>query len=157
MVKKAITQFKKSKADINTIQFTDHLINGTHRLNVVLATTLNTMFTHGYCPTNLLSSTIIIPIPKNKQNSFNDTDNYIAMSSIICKAIDITIRDTQHDMIKTNDLQFGFKQNSSTVMCNFVMEEVINYNVHNKSNVYIVFLDVRLLIESIMSNDLNLC
>jgi hypothetical protein len=53
------------------------------------------------------------------------TDNYrgIAMSSVIGKVIDIIIRDTQHDMIKTSDLQFGFKQNSSTGRCTFVMDK----------------------------------
>jgi hypothetical protein len=142
MISEAIKHLKKGKVDGDMCLYTDHLIHGTHRLNVLLALAINTMFTHGYCPVNLLSSTII-PIPKNKRNSLNDSNNYrgIALSSIIGKVIDIIVRDTEHDAFKTSDLQFGFKKKSSTGMCTFVLEEIVNYYVKNKSTVYSVFLD----------------
>jgi hypothetical protein len=138
----AIKHLKKGKVDGDACLYTDHFVNGTHKLNVLLALAINAMFSHGYCPAKLLSATII-PIPKNKRNSLYDSENYrgIALSNILSKIIDSVIIDTQYDFLKTSDLQFGFKKNSSTSMCTFVMEEVVNYYVQNKSNVYAVFLD----------------
>ena len=38
--------------------------------------------------------------------------------------------------MKTSPLQFAFKKDHSTVMCNFTTKEVINYYINNGSKVY---------------------
>ena len=45
------------------------------------------------------------------------------------------------DKLSTSDLQFGFKQNSSTHMCTMVLKETISYYITNNSNVFCTFLD----------------
>ena len=41
----------------------------------------------------------------------------------------------------SSDLQFGYKEKSSTSQCTFVVEEIIHYYHSNESNVYATFLD----------------
>ena len=62
-------------------------------------------------------------------------------SSIIAKLIDLLIIQSHEKNLVTSDMQFGFKQKSSTVQCTFVVNEIVNYYVSNDSNVYATFLD----------------
>ena len=52
----------------------DHLINGSHRLHVVLSLLFNVMIIHGYTPDVLLKSTIV-SIPKDPKVSLSNSDN----------------------------------------------------------------------------------
>ena len=53
-------------------------------------------------------------------------------------------------MFKKSDLQFGFKPQSSTAKCTFVLMETVNYFQHNKSDVYLLILAATHLIKSII-------
>ena len=138
----AVSELKKGKHNGSFEYYSDHFINGTNKLNVLLSQLVSSMLTHGHAPEELLLSTII-PISKDKRKSKNDSDNYrgIALSSILGKLIDIIIIKSQVDVLGTSDLQFAYKEGSSTTQCTFVAKEVINYYVTNMSNVYCVFLD----------------
>ena len=98
------------------------------------------MLCHGYAVPDLRLSTIT-PIVKNKKVSINDSNNYrgIALSSILSKLVDIIILQSQTKELQSSDLQYGYKQKSSTVQCSFVVNEVINYYCMNDSNVYATF------------------
>ena len=75
---------KRGKYDIDTGHCSEHLINGTHKLNVSLSLLYKAMLIHGYIPSTLLLSTVI-PITHNSKKSLNDSHNYrgIALSSIV--------------------------------------------------------------------------
>ena len=51
------------------------IINGSHRLHVLLRLLYNIMLLHGYTPTDLLKSSII-SIPKDVHVSLSNIDNY---------------------------------------------------------------------------------
>ena len=78
---------------------------------------------------------------KNKKASINDSSNYqgIALSSMLSKLVDIIIINKQSKHLNSSDLQFGFKEKSSTTQCSFVAEEVINYYCENGGPVYATF------------------
>lgn len=82
-VKLAIGQLKHGKSD-GSYQSSDLFINGTPKLHVYLSLLLTSMLRHGQCSEGLLLSTLI-PIPKNRRKSLNDSDNYraIALGSIV--------------------------------------------------------------------------
>ena len=44
---------------------------------------------------------------------------------IFGKVLDKTLLNTQRNTFNTGDIQFGFKQNSSTVICSMVIETII--------------------------------
>ena len=137
-----IKLLKHNKSDGNEGLMSNHFIFGSTLLFEKIARLCTAMLCHGYAAPNLRLSTII-PIVKNKKSSINDSDNYrgIALSSILSKLIDIIIIKKQSNHLDTSDLQFGFKEKSSTVQCSFVAKEVINYYCRNEGNVYATFLD----------------
>ena len=80
----AIGRMKPFKADGIEATSSDILINACTELHVHLGLLFNSMLIHGVSPCNLLISTLV-PIPKNKNKSLNDSDNYraIALGSVV--------------------------------------------------------------------------
>ena len=62
----------------------------------------------------------------------------IAISSILGKLFDIIVLDAQYDSLSTDVLHFGFKKNSSTVICTSMLLDTIEY--YNE-NYYLLLLD----------------
>ena len=133
---------KASKHDGNTGHYSDHIIHGTRRLHVYISLLLSSMVSHGNAPQALRISTLV-PIPKNKRKSLNDSNNYraIALSSVLGKLLDRIILSKYYDNFVTSDYQYGFKKQHSTVNCTFVVNEVIQYYLNNSTNVYTILLD----------------
>ena len=67
-------------------------INMSHRFLIILTFVLNSLIAHNIIPHEMLSGTIV-PIPKNKRKSLNDSSNYrsITLSSIVGKLMDNAI------------------------------------------------------------------
>ena len=57
------------------------------------------------------------------------------------KLFDKIILHKYSDVFTTSDIQFGFKEHSSTTKCTFALTETVNYFRKNKSNVYVMLLD----------------
>ena len=72
-----------------------------------------------------------------------DSNNYrgIALSSIICKIVDLVVLSRYYDSLVTSELQFGFKPGHSTGMCIMILKEVVSYYNSHASSVYCTFLD----------------
>ena len=85
----------------------------------------------------------MVPIPKGRWANLSYSDNFraITLSSILCKLLDVIILHEENDKLCTNDLQFGFKKESSTSLCTAMIQETVSYYVHNGSNVYGLMLD----------------
>ena len=96
----------------------DCFIHGSDSLYYFIAMLFNAMLLHGTIPNDFLVS-ILIPIPKGSRVDVRKTQNYraIALSSILGNILDNIIIILQKDVIKTSDLQFGYKSNCSTTMC----------------------------------------
>ena len=138
----AISQIKHGKKDGYSLIYTDHFINGTNKLYIMLSLLFSSMIVHGFSPDGLNISTIQ-PLVKNKRKSLNDSSNFraIALSSPVAKIFDWVILNTNTDTFCTSDLQYGFKAKSSTTQCTFALMETVNYYKKNNSDVYILLLD----------------
>jgi len=138
----AVNNLKRGKHDGNRGYFSDHIMNGTPRLHVQLSLLFNSMLSHGYVPKDFLLSTLV-PIPKNKRKSLNNSDNYraIALSSILGKLLDKILLFKCNNAFQTSDLQYGFKQKHSTNQCTFVVNEVLQYYANNNSNTLLTLID----------------
>ena len=138
----AISSMKRNKIDYDGECNSNHFIYGSHRLKVCLMLMFNSMLLHGFCPSEFLKS-VVIPIPKNKKKSLNNSENYrgIALGSITGKIMDLMILKSSKNIFKTCDLQFGFKQDHSTMQCTFVVNEIIQYYRNRNSDVYVMLLD----------------
>ena len=140
-LKQAIDDLKKDKKDESGL-CTNHLKNGTHRLNIVLAMLFNSMLRHGVAPDSLLQGTML-PLVKDKRGKLQDSGNYraITIGSSILKLFEIVILNKQSFAFQTSNLQFGFKKKSSPVMCTMTAQEVISHYNSNKTKVFTVLLD----------------
>jgi len=138
----AVLRLKPHKADGVEDASSDILINGCNELFVHLSLLFNIMLRHGQCPRNMLLTTLV-PIPKNRKKSLNDSSNYraIALGSVVGKVMDNIILEKHQYVLKSNDLQYGFKAKHSSTHCTFVLNEVVDYYVNNGSSVYLVLLD----------------
>ena len=141
-VVKAVTKLNRGKRDGSENFYSDHIINASPKLYAMLAMLINCMVAHGYSPHKLLKSTIV-PIPKDNRSSMTRSDNYraIALCNSICKLIDIVFIDKYSDALYTSQLQFGLKNNHSTVLCTSVLLETVSYFTQINSDVYACMLD----------------
>ena len=55
----------------------------------------------------------------------------IAISSLLCKLLDYVIINQQNISLKTSDYQFGFKPESSAILCTSMVTETIQYYSEN--------------------------
>ena len=101
----------KIKDDGNYGFKSDHLINGSNKLLIMLSIMFNAMLTHGFNPEDLLRSTII-STPTDNRNSINSSDNYrgISLSNSIWKLYDYVFIDLNMDYLKTDGMQSGLKK-----------------------------------------------
>ena len=138
IVKTCISKLNSGKDDGDIGFKSDHIINGTHRHNVLLSPLFNTMISHGYTPTVLLKSTIV-SIPKDNKASLSNSDNYrgISLFNSINKLFDHVILYLYKDQFQSSDMQFGYKKGHSTTLCTLVYKEVISHYVNNNTSVYI--------------------
>ena len=120
----------------------NHLINGSLRLNDLLCMLFNYMLIHGHYPSELLKSTII-SIPKDKTASLSNSNTYrgISLFNSICKLYDYVIIELCGDELLTSDMQFGYKNHHSTTLCTAIFINVIDCYIKRKSNVYSCLLD----------------
>ena len=141
-VTNAISHLKSEKNDNFEGLSSDNFKNGTHLLNVYISLLFSTMLSHGTAPAGLLLSTLVSLI-KNKRGNKCDSNNYraIAISSIIGKLFDTVLLKLQHASLFTDSLQFGFKPNSSTVICTSLLRDTIEYYNENGSDCYLLLLD----------------
>ncbi len=100
------------------------------------------MLRHGLTPDGMLYGTMV-PIPKGRWANLSLSDNFkvIAISSILCKLLDVIILTKEEAHLFTSNLQLCFKQGSFTSLCTAIVQETISYYVHNASNVYGLMLD----------------
>ena len=138
----AINRLKSSKSDCTDQLFSDHFINGTVRFYTLISLLFTCMLSHGVAPSGLLLSTMV-PVPKDKRGNKSDSSNYraIAISSILGKLLDSIIIQDQHVSLKTDDLQFGFKENTSTITCTQLLIETVEYYNSNNTDCFMLLLD----------------
>ena len=144
LISNCVTYPKKNKSDGDKCFNSNHIINGEHRLFILLFLLFNAMLVHGYYPSELLKSTII-SLPKDKTASLSSNINYrgISLFNSICKLYDYAIIDICGDSLDTCDMQYGFKKKHSTTLCTVVLKELVHRHRYRESNsdVYCCLLD----------------
>ena len=141
-VGKALSKLNTKKRDGTKGTYSDHFINCSEKMKLLITKMINTMLIHGYTPNDLLEA-VVVSIPKDLRGNLCADDNYrgIALCSALCKIIDLIFMDKYSDLIVTSDLQFAYKEDHSSNMCTTVLKEVCSYYVSNNSDVYICLLD----------------
>ena len=100
--------------------YTQAILNMAHPIcSIVFQLLLIVCYVMDMHPPVFLHAAIIL-IPKNTKLNLSNSWNYraIALSSIFSKILDTTCMPLQSQYLMTSKLQFGFKEHSSTIMCN---------------------------------------
>ena len=141
-VSNTITHLKSENSDNIEDLTSDNFRNGTHLLNVDISLLFPIILSHGIAPAGLLLSTMV-PLIRNKCENKCDSNNYraIAISSLLGKLFDTILLKLQHASLFTDLLQFGYKPNSSTVICTSLLQDTIEYYNENGSDCYFLLLD----------------
>ena len=142
-VEKAVKSLKYGKfgGDGENLS-SDHFVHAPRIMLVFLSLFYNSMLVHGISPNSMILGTMV-PIPKCKQKRLDVSDNYrsITLSSIVSKIFDIIVLSRDEKLLMTSELQFGFKQASSTTQCTFNLIETIQYYNFQHSDVHVLLLD----------------
>ena len=140
-LKDAVDMLKLGKKEENGL-YSNHFKYGSERLFILLTLLFNSMLSHGIARDELLIGTMI-PLIKDGRLSKQCSDNYRALTigTGLSKLLETVILNKQTDALKTSDLQFGFKEKSSTTMCTFMVLETIEYYKSKGSNVHVMLLD----------------
>ena len=120
----------------------DSIIHGTNMLFEYITCLFNSMFRHGISHDEFLVS-ILIPIPKGHRVDTGNSSNYraVALSGIYGKILDNIIFSVQQEELRTSDLQFGYKSESSTILCSTMVIETIQYFTACHSPIYVLYMD----------------
>ena len=107
-----------------------------------LSITIKSFFIHGHISEFLLLATLV-PIVKDKLKNLCQSSNYrsIAISSLIMKLLDWIIIILWGENLNLDEFQFGFQEKSSTMLCSWLILEIISNYIQNGSNVYCCFMD----------------
>ncbi len=109
-----------------------------HKIRLLINAILGTE----YAP-KLLNRSIITPIIKDKCKKEFDTNNFrpISVSNIFAQILEKVILENCSNLLKTSNLQFGFKQQMSTLHPLFLLKELIHKHIKKETPLYIAFLD----------------
>ena len=139
-IRDSVMSLKANKRDCMANLYTDHLINGNSRLFALLSILYTAIIKHGYCPDVMLNG-VMTPIPKVSGTTSSENFRAITSCSTMCKLFEVIVQKKCENVFKTSDLQFGFKPNSSTADCTFVVQEIISFYNDPKTDVYCTLLD----------------
>jgi hypothetical protein len=112
---------------------------------VTLAVHLSLLFRacerHSYLP-DALSEAHVHPVPKpHKDWSKLDSYRPITIGSMFGKIFEICIMSEYSQILKSSNLQFGFKEGSGTAHCTMSVKAVANHYTSRGSKVYAALLD----------------
>ena len=136
----AIKKLKSDKVNDNGWVYSNNFKHGTELLFQYLSMLFTSMVHHGFCPSTFICANII-PIPKGSKANLSDSDKYrsIAISSILGKILDHIIIVKQSEALKTSNYLFGFKANSSTVLCSTMVNETVQYYMKMVQNQFMFY------------------
>jgi len=143
LIDKCIRQLKLGKACGPDGLMAEHLLYAHPLLVIHLCALFRAMITSSCVPDGF-GCGFIIPLLKDKSGDANSLDNYrgITLVPIIAKLFELIILNICGDYLKTDDLQFGFKNNVGCANAIFAVRSTIDYFRERGSNVYAASLDI---------------
>ena len=143
LVRQALAMMKGNKKDSMFNIQSDCIINGPPALVTHLTQLLRSFLTHGSVPNFVLVCTLL-PLVKDNLGDITMSDNYraIASGSLLLKLLDIVILLLEGDKLHCDELQFGFQEKASTVMCSWMVTTVVDHFTRQNKPVYGCAMDL---------------
>ena len=118
---------------------------------------LTACFASGRVPKSFLTSTVT-PILKKSNMDPNVLDNYrpIALTSTLCKLLELVVLSELESSFVPHDLQFGFIQHRGTTEASLLISETVQWHQRRGSPVFAANLDARKYFDKIWHDGLFL-
>ena len=141
-VKEAVAQLKPQKADDSGSFTSDALLQAPDIVFEHLASIFRSWLFHGTVTRSLLACPFL-PLLKSSLKDPEDAGSYRANagSSLILKLFEKVLLLVWGLVLGTDSLQFGFKANTSTTQCSWMVQEVIGHYLRHGTNPIITVLD----------------
>jgi len=142
-VEDCIRNLKRGKAAGLDELTVEHLLFAHPIIVVLLSLLFNMLFLHGLVPQDF-GKGIIIPLVKNLDGDKTSCDNYrgITISSVLSKVFELVLMRNLQSYLQSDNLQFGFKKNSSCAHAIFALRSVVDYYCKSGSTITICSLDI---------------
>ena len=142
LLQDCVYEMKNNKAPGYDGICSEHVKYGGAQLLVHLCLLFNAMIAHSFVPADFCFG-MIVPLLKNKHGDASRLDMYrgITLSSAVSKLFESVLVAMFGESIRSSDLQFGFKRNSSCSHAIFTFNESVRYFMKNGSRVHCVSLD----------------
>ena len=136
---RALKSLKTLKRDHVYNIYSNNIINNSNKFKLML-NILNCILSHR-CRNEIFNRSIIIPIVKDKRKPDVFLSNYRAISLclVLCKILEYLILDSLSELLQSDEYQFAYKENHSTVLCTSMVLNTIEYYKSYNSNVFACF------------------
>jgi len=143
LIDKCVKDLKIGKACGPDDLGAEHLLCAHPALIMHLQNLFKLILCHSIVP-NSFGVGITIPLVKDKTGNINDVYNYrgITLSPIISKLFEVVLLSMCNAVLKTDSLQFGFKEKVGTVDALFTLTSTIKHFTDRCSAVYLSSLDI---------------
>ena len=135
---------KPRKGDVSGGYTSDALLHAPDIMFDQLATVFRSFLVHGTVSTYLLAC-CFLPLLKGSTKDPADTGSYraIAGSSLILKLFEKVVLLVWGHLLASDSLQFGFKQNTSTTQCTWLVSEVVQHFIRQGSHPLVTLFDCK--------------
>ena len=142
-IRKAISLLKPSKRDALYDMSSEYYLNAPTELTTHLTKLIRLYFIHGYVPQELLLCTLV-PLLKDNLGDTTSSENYraIAGGCLMLKIIDLVIVILEADKLTYDCMQFAYQAKSSTTMCSWTVNSVIDYFNRGGNPVFAASMDM---------------
>ena len=143
-VKEAACLLKPRKSDVSGSFTSDAILNAPDIMFDQLATVFRSFLVHGTVSSYLLAC-CFIPLLKGSTKDPADTSSYraIAGSSLILKLFEKVILLIWGHLLGSDSLQFGYKQDTSTTQCTWLVTKVVQHFLRQGSHPLVTLLDCK--------------
>ena len=135
-------KLKAGKSDVSNSFVSDALRNSPDNLFALLAQIFKSWLIHGTITSSLLACSFM-PLLKSSLKDPCNADSYraIACSSLVLKAFELVILIIWGHKLSSDTLQFGYKSNTSTSHCTWLVTEVVQQMLRNGMRPIVTVLD----------------
>jgi hypothetical protein len=135
----------------------EHIILGGVQLQVHICLLFTSMLRHSFIP-SAFQYGVIVPLLKNKHGDASKLDMYraITLSAVMSKLFEYVLLSLFGDSLVSDNLQFGFKKDSSCSHALFTFGETVKYFTSRGSKIFSVSLDASKAFDKVLHNGLFL-
>jgi hypothetical protein len=120
----------------------EHIINAHPIVYSHLKNLFCLIVKHGHVPSDFKMGAIV-PVVKDRRKDINNVDNYrpVTIVSVISKVFEMCLYKRINCCLNVKGMQYGFVKEGGCEKCIYSVQNVVNYYLKRKSDVYIVALD----------------